>query len=199
MFLVLHGVEHIYSQSRTEYEESNLKVGFCVEFNLCQPKIVSNAIQGATPFEPTGDNGTGFGVLAELELSQKVSLVLRPVAVFSKFSAQIFEYNGQTYVERFDLIYVEMPLHLKVKPIEGKYQPFVAIGPNPAFLYKEGVLFFWDVALGCEIHIAKWTLVPELRYSVGTSNIKPPRDYGPATGREVIRANMLHGMMAVKF
>lgn len=172
-----------------------------MEYNFCQPKIIADPVQGNVPFEPTGDKGTGFGVLLELEVSSTVSLMLRPMAIFSKFSAQYQDRWGNTYVERLDLQYVEFPLHAKVKFLEGPYQPFVSLGPNLAHTLDRAdhFFFFWDVAAGCEVHIAKWTLVPELRYSIGTSDVKPAHNGQYRTDTEKVRANMLHLMLSVKF
>ena len=186
---------------RNNKNEDGPYVGFTVGLNYCLPRITQNEIENSEePFKPKGDRGTSFGVMAEFILSDHFSLVTRPMIVFNAYTVQLVDWWGNSDIHSIDFNYVELPLALKYVPFEWQHEPFITLGPNPAFQLTrfKDVIFFIDASVGVELNLKGFYIVPELRYSIGTSNVKSVGQTGHPSNQEVVKANMLHFMLSLK-
>jgi hypothetical protein len=187
--------------TRNNKNEDGPYIGFTVGLNYCLPRITQNEIENnEEPFKPKGDRGTSFGVMAEFNLSDHFSLVTRPMVVFNAYTVQFVDWWGNSDIHSIDFVYVELPLVLKYVPFEWQHIPFITLGPNPAFHLQrfQDVIFFVDASIGIDLDLKGFFIVPEIKYSIGTSNVKSVGQTDHPSDREVVKANMLHFMVSLK-
>ena len=164
-----------------------------VEMRNVGPQMIEMPETGETQQCVVGDAdmwnpGFSVGVLADMRLSQHLSLRVSPTMHFGakhltfRNLTDLDEY-GHPRQETQDLknTYISMPIDLKfAAPRFNNYRPYVVTGISPMlnlsskdqdFVCLKRYDLMAEVGLGCDFYLPFFKLIPELKFCYGLVNV----------------------------
>ncbi len=178
LIIVLLGVSYsIFSQTNIPESPKKFKIGFSLGTNY---SLLKN--KGVMPVSHTIDNGFGmqFGIFMDYQpksfliISPKIELGLNHANIITNLDLN--QINYQVYQNSIDMM-----LHVQYQFGKGKYVPYIFAGPHlkmPLYVagytntqYVTAPNFAIDFGFGVECKFKYFTIAPELRYSLGLSNV----------------------------
>lgn len=184
LIVVLLSVSYsIFSQTTIPLSSRKLNFGFSIGTNYSLLKS-----KAELPVSHSIDNGFGmqFGVFMDYQpnrywtISPKVEWGFNHSNIIKNLDVN--QINYQVYQNSIDLM-----LHFQYNLGKGKYMPYFFVGPHLKMpLYVAGLTdtqymtapnFAIDFGFGVECKFKYFTVAPELRYSVGFSNVNGSPNY----------------------
>lgn len=172
-----------FAQTSVPEFPKKLKVGFSLGTNH---SLLKN--KGVMPVSHTIDNSFGmqFGIF--MDYQPKSFLIISPKVEWGLNHANIItnldfnQINYQVYQNSIDIM-----LHVQYQFGKGKFIPYLFAGPHLKMpLYVAGLTntqfstapnFAIDFGIGVEYKLKYFTIAPELRYSLGLSNVNQNPSY----------------------
>lgn len=126
--------------------------------------------------------GIEVGVLAELKLTNHIALRVSPSLFFGSKHLKFIE-NGSGITETQDMksTYIALPVGIKLSaPRWNNYRPYVTAGlsgvydlttSNQTLLRANPFEIRLDLGLGCDFYLPFFKLIPELRFSLGLTDV----------------------------
>lgn len=172
-----------FAQTSNPRIPKKIKVGFSLGTNY---SLLKN--KGVMPVPHSIDNGVGmqFGIF--MDYQPKSFLIISPKIEWGFNHANIItnldlnQINYQVYQNSIDMM-----LHFQFQFGKEKYIPYLFVGPHLKMpLYVAGLTntqfstapnIVIDFGIGVECKLKYFTIAPELRYSLGLSNVNQNPSY----------------------
>ena len=171
-------------QNRPYLDNRQLHYGFFVGLNMMDLDLKNNGYidptSGQQWYSEVDNYQPGFtvGVLGELRLTKTLSFRVQPTLHFGQKHVVFHEQlSGRDSTQNIKSTYITLPLLLKVAaPRHNNFRPYVSLGAAPAIdltarkhnaLLTERLDCFLEIALGCDIYLPYFKLIPELKFCFG--------------------------------
>ena len=175
-------------QHRPYLDNRLLHYGFFVGLNMMDMEVTNNGYIDPTTgqqwFTEVDNFQPGFsvGVLGELRLNKTFGLRLQPSLHFGQKHVVFHEQvSGRDSTQNIKSTYITLPLMLKIAaPRYNNFRPYASIGAAPAIdltarkhnaLLTERFDCFLEIAVGCDIYLPYFKLIPELKFCFGLRDI----------------------------
>jgi hypothetical protein len=179
------------------------RFGFNLGVNHTSPAITGPA---ATPYPSdtidtfVGKGGAGFtmGLSLEKRIRSRVVLTAQPSISFTDFTVSYVHPEGKPsphVVSEMSL--TEIPLMIQYRKCKGRFKPTFAIGPNWKFDVSRqkqlSALSMWslDMQIGVEKWFGYFSLVPQLKYSIGLTDVPLKSQYTTADAAQSMRLHSI--------
>lgn len=165
--------------SQTENGNKRAKYGFNVGINYSNLAPYNNL-----PSNASISNNIGFrlGILGTYKMTKTLALSPKAEVSFDNSSYSFTLSDSSLRAYEFPPVNLDLIVHLVYKKGGIKLSPYLLIGPNVKIPVSKnddsaslspyyGFAFAIDFGIGIEKAFTKFNFSPELRYSLGTSNV----------------------------
>lgn len=173
---------------RPYLDTRQLHYGFFVGLNMMDMEMKNNGYidpaSGDQWYADVDNYQPGFtvGVLGELRLNKTFALRLAPAMNFGQKHIGFHEQlSGRDSTQNIKSAYISVPLELKIAaPRYNNFRPYVLLGVAPSIdltvknhraIMPKRFDCFLEIAMGCDIYLPFFKLIPELKFSFGLLDI----------------------------
>lgn len=173
---------------RPYLDTRQLHYGFFVGLNMMDMEMKNNGYidpaSGDQWYADVDNYQPGFtvGVLGELRLNKTFALRLAPAMHFGQKHIGFHEQlSGRDSTQNIKSAYISVPLELKIAaPRYNNFRPYVLLGVAPSIdltvknhraIMPKRFDCFLEIAMGCDIYLPFFKLIPELKFSFGLLDI----------------------------